>query len=266
MSSLVENGRSHGRSILGPARWNPRPQPRKYRTARTRRPVRAFTIVDLLVSIAVIAILISLMLPSLGKVKQTAHQVVCRSGIRQIGMGIAMFADERRDRIPGSTHVRNLPTDKPAETLTLREQEPQGAAFWDGLGILYQTEYLDAPGIFYCPAHQGDHRILEYEKEWRSNRGRIVGNYQYRAMGPNGEVFLSQFDPRTSALASDGMRTIADFSHVIGANVLRADLSVFWFRDSQEVVAAALGPDDGISVTTPQGINFAWTTFDQSGR
>jgi hypothetical protein len=62
-----------------------------------------------------------------------------------------------------------------------------------------------------------------------------------------------------SALVADGMRTQEDFNHRVGANVLRAGLSVDWWRASGGFVAGL--PKDG-QVFTPQQMQDAWNWLD----
>jgi prepilin-type processing-associated H-X9-DG protein/prepilin-type N-terminal cleavage/methylation domain-containing protein len=65
---------------------------------------RAFTLVELLVVLATIAILAALLLPTLARARESARSIQCLSQMRQLGLAVRLYADENGDEFPRSQH------------------------------------------------------------------------------------------------------------------------------------------------------------------
>jgi competence protein ComGC len=225
---------------------------------RGSRGRRAFSIVDLLVSMAVITVLIGLLMPTLRTVRETARRVICGSNVRQLGIGIALFADDNRDRLPPTQFLGKAKNQEMLRVRVDNEADPVSDSNWDGLGWLYGRSYLPEPHLFYCPSHAGVNTFAAFADRWWNNYGSILSNYQFRGSDAKGQTSLSLVDPSFTALIADGLRTRSDFNHKIGGNVLRADLSVYWFRDSSGHVMDALPLSEGNNGAT----DAAWNLLD----
>jgi prepilin-type N-terminal cleavage/methylation domain-containing protein/prepilin-type processing-associated H-X9-DG protein len=61
---------------------------------------RGFTLVELLVVISVIALLMGILVPALGKARNAAKRTFCQSNLRQIGVAFRAYLDDNRDIMP----------------------------------------------------------------------------------------------------------------------------------------------------------------------
>ena len=58
---------------------------------------RAFTLVELLIVVSIIAVLIAILLPVIGKAREQGNRVSCLSNLRQIYQTIGFYADDNKD-------------------------------------------------------------------------------------------------------------------------------------------------------------------------
>ncbi|MCB9850476.1 MAG: type II secretion system protein [Phycisphaerales bacterium] len=66
----------------------------------SRRARAAFTLVELLVVISIMAVLMAILLPSLSRARSQSKQVACASNLRQVGIALNMYADGANDWLP----------------------------------------------------------------------------------------------------------------------------------------------------------------------
>ena len=112
-----------------------------------QRPPRAFTLVELLVVIGVVALLISILMPALRKARESANAVACSSNQRQIMMAFLMFANEHKGHLPGNWWDY-LNTDAEKRAWLINANEPFQNAPQNG--TLYR--YLNTPNVYFCPS------------------------------------------------------------------------------------------------------------------
>src|SRR3954469_23711822 len=75
---------------------------------RPRAPLNhAFTLVELLVVIGIIALLISILLPSLNRAREVAKRLQCSSNLRQLGAACLMHSNDHRGFYPLAGRVRS---------------------------------------------------------------------------------------------------------------------------------------------------------------
>ena len=80
---------------------------------KSRRAKSAFTLVELLVVIGIIAILISILLPALNHARKKAQAVACASNMRQIYVAMLMFTQDNKGHLPRTYGVGETPTTHP---------------------------------------------------------------------------------------------------------------------------------------------------------
>ena len=214
--------------------------------------------------IAVVAILLAMLVPTVTAARRAAFRVVSAGNQRSLGQGIIMFAGGNRGKIPPSRVLDEAPLDlaelmrvyvppmelgndgghaskfghnsmTPGERYMAQIQLGNVDFGWDGLGHLYRGNFIGEPKVFYSPAHTGNHQFEELKDEWmhpdsgRLSEQTIYCNYHY--VGDRDEfgrdIKLDRNPERV--IIADGLRTRMDINHHDGLNLLWADNSVHWY-------------------------------------
>jgi prepilin-type N-terminal cleavage/methylation domain-containing protein len=162
-----------------------------------RKALNAFTLVELLVVIGIIALLISILLPSLAKAREAAVKVQCGSQLRQIGQGMIMYSNDHKGYLPYSWLEETVFAYNPADG------GPGGLGLLINGGYLGNYSKLDttsgwllAPGnkknILFCPGRDYEGENAQDYQPWNPSiptnmdgwydQGNAVG-YAYNCVG-----------------------------------------------------------------------------------
>ena len=165
---------------------------------------RAFTLIEMLVVIAVIAILAALFLPALSRAKAKALQTTCISNFKQLTVCWKMFADDNGGKlVPVSYNVNGMINSNawvrgsmnddwriypPIQPSVLDSTNVNGLK----LGSLYS--YSQSPGVYHCPADpsqtQGVPRVRSYSLNGWMGGTTVFGQHEYKVFRKEQDIIM----------------------------------------------------------------------------
>lgn len=157
-----------------------------------RREPHGFTLIELLVVVAIIAILIGILLPSLGRAREAAFDIKCKSNVRQMGMAIQLYWNDQKD-------PTFLPINRRVGAIVIKER-------WRAIKLLepYTNENRE---MFLCPSASGVTSVLQNIDE-------------------NGAIF----DPQSGAAAA--IFPCSDVDDDMVFNPYVDYVNEYWFNDT----------------------------------
>lgn len=139
------------------------------------RSRRAFTLIEILVVVAIIALLVAILLPSLARARVQAKSVQCQSNLKQQGYAALMYANDNKGVLPGSYYdaIERLPWD--CKNLGTAARPIWITGFRYPLIKTYKMRAL--ADVFYCPSNSI--RPWTTDNFFQSGVGSNAGRIQY---------------------------------------------------------------------------------------
>lgn len=186
------------------------------------RPKRlAFTLIELLVVVSIIALLVSILLPALSKAREQAKRTVCKSNLRQLGIGMVEYMVEF-DAYPAEQHKYTA------------------VVFGEGLSALWTNGIVVDPLAYWCPSDKFQKQPPETINNNHENRDNSAKqSYMYMYAYGIADMIKTMSRPAEVAVVEEpygGAVTYTVYGNHTpdGSNVLFLDGHVIWANSGYE--------------------------------
>jgi prepilin-type N-terminal cleavage/methylation domain-containing protein len=252
---------------------------------------RAFTLVELLVVVGIISLLVAILLPSLARARQAALRVKCASGLRQIGIGMRMYANDNRDVLPpwagrgwqwwGLPNNTQYPYFIPFIKKYLNVDLGPNSDPDPTTGAMSVSARLWDIGrtVLMCPGNDIRQKCLaegvEYNAAVTSNAPDPTGSsyfdlplwlhYSKLSLLPAEQALL--FDTASYRIGNNSFMANHGWDssgHPVGGNVLRRDGGVIWLS-AERYQRSPFDPNSGICVPTENFMIYDYSTYERWG-
>jgi prepilin-type N-terminal cleavage/methylation domain-containing protein/prepilin-type processing-associated H-X9-DG protein len=152
-----------------------------------------FTLIELLVVISIIALLLSILLPTLGSARRTAQAAQCLSNMRQLGIATFAYVNDFRDSYPQSSNNGGIEADSSvAPTLAARRRVAASAVWFNALDY-----YLGQQHLNYTSADASLRNFAEFKQDpvWRQFPEEGNVRRDNRTIKMNANFGFSQVNP-----------------------------------------------------------------------
>lgn len=131
---------------------------------KLQNKTKGFTLVELLVVIGIIALLISILLPSLNRARETANRVKCAANLRSIGQAFLLYSNENRQQFPRTYYVAGNAWSAAGDTTSTGAVDPFTGAGLTTVGtnnvpaalfLLIRTQDIGSE-VFTCPSSNAE--------------------------------------------------------------------------------------------------------------